>query len=115
MPLASIGVDNYLVNVTSTSPDEQQQYVESLGDVLPYSFGIYSIAPSTGLVTVTSAPLAVASEVTESTTLIPGVYLYGLVHPVSYSYDPDGESGDGTGVDNGQVMGLWGVLWVSAS
>jgi heme/copper-type cytochrome/quinol oxidase subunit 1 len=113
VPLASIGIDDYLVNVTNNDPDQQQQYVIEHNYVLPYSFGIYGIRPATGLIAITSAPLQINHEVAESATLTPGVYLYGIVTPISYSYNPDGESGSGTGIQTGQVMGLWGVLWVT--
>ena len=113
VPLSSIGIDNYLVNVTSSSPDAQQQYVIDHNDTLPYSFGIYGIHPATGLVLETASPLRINQEIAETAVLAPGVYLYGVVQPVSYSYNPGGESGSGTGIDTGQVMGLWGVLWVS--
>ena len=113
VPLSSIGLDNYLVNVTSTSPTAQQQYVIAHNYTLPFSFGIYRIAPATGLESVVDAALVIDRAETESATLTPGVYLYGIVAPVDYSYDPAGDSGDGTGIQTGFVMGLWGVLWVS--
>jgi heme bearing subunit I of the terminal oxidase len=113
VPLSSIGVDNYLVNVTSNNPTEQQQYVIDHNYTLPYTFGLYAIRPASGLAPLTAGPLAVNREVAESAVLAPGVYLYGIVQPVSYSYNPAGDSGSGTGTDTGQVMGLWGVLWVS--
>ena len=113
VPLSSIGIDSYLVNVTSNNPSGQQQYVVDHGDTLPYLFGLYAIRPATGLAALTAAPLRINQAIDETAVLTPGVYLYGLVEPVSYSYDPNGESGGGTGVNTGQVMGLWGVLWVS--
>jgi heme/copper-type cytochrome/quinol oxidase subunit 1 len=113
VPLASIGPNSYLVNVTSNDPGAQQQYVIDHNYTLPYPFGVYTIDPTRGLVTVTEAALQVDRPMTESATLVPGVYLYGIVHPVAYSYDPNGQSGPGTGENTGEVMGLWGVLWVS--
>ncbi|HTS33542.1 MAG TPA: cbb3-type cytochrome c oxidase subunit I [Thermoplasmata archaeon] len=112
VPLSSIGISNYLVNVTSTDPNAQQEYVVAHNGTLPYRFGIYAIASPTGLVPVTQGALVIGPTVTEHATLTAGVYLYGLVSPVSYSYDPSGESSTGTGSDTGFVMGLWGVLWV---
>jgi heme/copper-type cytochrome/quinol oxidase subunit 1 len=113
IPLGSVGLDNYLVNVTSNDPNAQQQYVIDHNDTLPYPFGIYRIDPRTGLAPVTVAPLRIGHEVDENATLTPGVYLYGIVGPVLYSYDPDGQSGAGTGIQTGAVMGLWGTLWVA--
>jgi len=115
VPLASIGINNYLVNVTSNDPSAQQQYVVDHNYTLPDPFGIERIVPSTGLVPVVSAPLRIDAVVNETATVVPGVYLYGLTVPVDYSYDPDGASGPGTGTQTGWVMGLWGVLWVSTS
>ena len=115
VPLASIGIDNYLVNVTSNDPNAQQQYVIAQGDDLGFPVGIYRIDPAAGLSVVTSGPLLVNQVVNESAVLTPGVYLYGLVSPVAYSYDPNGDSGTGTGSQSGFVMGLWGVLWVSVA
>jgi heme/copper-type cytochrome/quinol oxidase subunit 1 len=117
VPLSSIGLDNYLVNVTSTNPDQQQEYVVDHNYTLPYRVGIYAIDPASGpaLVNGTASPLVIGRSVTESATLLPGAYLYGLVSPVAYSYDPSGESGGGTGTQTGLVMGLWGILWVSAA
>jgi heme bearing subunit I of the terminal oxidase len=113
VPLASIGLDDYLVNVTSTDPDQQQRYVVEHNYTLPYSVGIYRIVPATGLAPVAVGPLVINSAMIEDPIVTPGVYLYGLVHPVSYSYDPNGESNGQTGAQTGSVMGLWGVLWVS--
>jgi len=115
VPLSSIGIDNYLVNVTSTNPNAQQQYVIDHGYNLGYPVGIYRIDPATGLSPVTEGPLLVDRTVNESAVLTPGVYLYGLVTPVAYSYNPSGESGSGTGIQTGLVMGLWGILWVSTA
>jgi hypothetical protein len=42
-----------------------------------------------------------------------GVYVYGLASPVPYVYDPAGESTWMTGSQQGEIMGLWGILWVS--
>jgi heme/copper-type cytochrome/quinol oxidase subunit 2 len=112
VPLSSIGINNYLVNVTSTNPNAQQQYVTDHNGTLPYPFGIYRVDPATGLSEVTQANLRIGTTVTERSNLMAGVYLYGLVAPVSYSYDPHGESTGGTGSQTGFVMGLWGVLWV---
>jgi heme/copper-type cytochrome/quinol oxidase subunit 1 len=113
VPLSSIGLDNYLVNVTSTTPGQQQQYVIDRNYTLPYSAGIYRIDPATGPATMTAAPLAIDATTNETAVVSPGVYLYGLVHPVAYSYNPGGESNGQTGSQTGWVMGLWGVLWVS--
>ncbi|MGI0054849.1 MAG: cbb3-type cytochrome c oxidase subunit I [Thermoplasmata archaeon] len=113
VPLSSIGIDNYLVNVTSNDPNQQQQYVIDQNYTLPYLFGIWQIDPTVGLVPVEAAPLVINSDVTASATLPGGAYLYGITAPIDYSYDPDGQSGITTGSQTGYVMGLWGVLWVS--
>ncbi|MGP8077237.1 MAG: cbb3-type cytochrome c oxidase subunit I [Thermoplasmata archaeon] len=117
VPMSSIGIDNYLVNVTSTDPNGQLDYLAAHGDTLPYQIGIYSISTiGGGLVPVlgTTQSLKVGTPLTESATLAAGVYVYGLVSPVSYVYDPAGESSWMTGSQAGQIMGLWGILWVSA-
>ena len=113
VPLASIGINNYLVNVTSSDPNAQQNYVIAHHYTLPDRFGIWRIDPSTGLVPIASGPLRIDSAQTTAATLPGGAYLYGVVQPVNYSYDPDGQSGITTGSQTGSVMGLWGVLWVS--
>jgi heme bearing subunit I of the terminal oxidase len=113
VPLGSIGVNNYLVNVTSNAPNQQQQYVVARNYTLPFQFGIWAVHPATGLAEVTSAPLRINAAVTETAALGVGVYLYGIVQPIDYSYDPAGDSGPTTGQDTGSVMGLWGVLWVT--
>jgi terminal oxidase subunit len=113
IPLSSIGVNNYLVNVTSTNPQQQQQFVIDHDYVLPDLFGIWSIQPLVGLVPVTDSSLVINSLETETATLAAGAYLYGVIQPVDYSYDPSGDSGVTTGSDTGFVMGLWGVLWVA--
>ena len=112
VPLASIGIDNYLVNVTSNDPNGQQQYVTDHNSTLPFPFGIYSIDPALGLGVVSQGALPIGPTITERATLTAGAYFYGLVVPVDYSYDPSGESSPGTGLQTGFVMGLWGVLWV---
>jgi hypothetical protein len=113
VPLSSIGIDNYLVNCTSLNSNAQQQYVIDHNYTLPYHFQVDRIDPSVGLQTIVSNDLRIGSAVTESLTVATGVYLYGVVSPIPYSYNPSGESGAGTGLDTGMVMGLWGVLWVN--
>jgi heme/copper-type cytochrome/quinol oxidase subunit 1 len=115
VPLGTIGINNYLVNVTSNDPNAQSDYVIAHNYTLPYRFGVDAIDRATGLVNVTGAPIVIDRAVTETATLTPGVYLYGLTTPVAYSYDPDGSSGVAAGTQTGLVMGLWGILWVSTS
>ncbi|MGD0718204.1 MAG: cbb3-type cytochrome c oxidase subunit I [Thermoplasmata archaeon] len=113
VPLSSIGINNYLVNVTSNDKNAQQQYVVDHNYILPYAVGIYQINATRGLVPMLVQPsLTINHVVNESASLASGVYLYGLISPVSYSYDPDGQSNGSTGSQLGEVMGLWGVLWV---
>ncbi len=113
VPLSSIGIDNYLVNVTSTNPNQQIDYVIAHNYTLPYQFGLYHLDPQAGLVPVATQPVRVNQPMTESATLRPGAYVYGIATPVAYSYNPNGESGLSTGEQTGLVMGLWGILWVS--
>ena len=113
LPLSTIGLDNYLVNVTSNAADAQTAWVEAHGMALPYTFGVYRIDPSAGPVAVETGPMPVDTTTDETVTLAAGAYLYGLVTPVAYEYDPDGESNGQTGLQEGSVMGLWGVLWVA--
>jgi heme/copper-type cytochrome/quinol oxidase subunit 1 len=115
IPLSSIGINNYLVNDTSLAPNAQEQWVEQHNDTLPYGFRVLRLDPTVGLETVSQGPLRVGSLQVEDLTLTPGVYLYGVTRPVSYTYDPNGESTGQTGFQYGSVMGLWGVLWVGAS
>jgi heme/copper-type cytochrome/quinol oxidase subunit 1 len=113
VPMSSIGIDNYLVNVTTTNPNGQQLWVTDHNDTLPESLGIYAVnTTGRGLVPVTTQPLRVGPELNETATLAAGVYVYGLATPVSYVYDPAGESTWMTGSQEGMVMGLWGILWV---
>jgi heme bearing subunit I of the terminal oxidase len=122
VPMSSIGLDNYLVNVTSTDSNAQQEWLGARNNTLPYDFGIYSLTvtgpanrTTASLVPVagTVAPIQVGPTTTERVTLAAGVYLYGLVSPIPYVYNPAGESTWMTGSETGQVMGLWGVLWVA--
>ena len=114
IPMSSIGINNYLVNVTSSNPNGQQAYVTAHNDTLPDQLGIYALGTNgSGLVPVTTQPLRVGSLLEETATLAAGVYVYGLVTPVSYVYDPAGESTWSTGSQTGEIMGLWGILWVS--
>jgi heme/copper-type cytochrome/quinol oxidase subunit 1 len=114
VPTSSIGIDDYLVNVTSTDPNGQMDWVAAHNDTLPYQVGIYSIGTTgRGLVPVTTQPLRVGSMLNETADLPAGVYVYGLVSPVAYQYDPAGESSWMTGSQQGEIMGMWGILWVS--
>jgi hypothetical protein len=73
--------------------------------------GIWNVT-STGWVPLVTAPLMVGSTQTLSMTLAPGTYFYGMDQPLSYVYDPYGESGPSTGSDSGEMLALWGVLIV---
>jgi heme/copper-type cytochrome/quinol oxidase subunit 1 len=111
IPLNTIGPLNYLVNTTSESSTPEQQWVTAHGDHLPATMGIWNVT-STGWVPLITAPLTVGSMQTLSTTLAPGTYFYGMDQPLSYTYDPYGESGPSTGYDSGEMLALWGVLIV---
>jgi cytochrome c oxidase subunit I len=114
IPMSSIGIDSYLVNVTSANPNGQLNYLAAHNDTLPYQVGIYAInTTGSNLVPVTTQPLRVGSVMDESATLPAGVYVYGLASPIPYVYDPAGESTWMTGSEEGLVMGMWGILWVS--
>ncbi len=113
VPLASLGIDNYLVNVTSTDPNQQVDDVIAAHDTLPYPFGLYRLDPQDGLRPVATGPLRVDQPMVANAVLLPGAYVYGIATPVAYSYDPSGESGISAGEQTGLVMGLWGILWVS--
>ncbi|HYA57724.1 MAG TPA: cbb3-type cytochrome c oxidase subunit I [Thermoplasmata archaeon] len=122
VPMASIGIDNYLVNVTTNDPNGQQNWLNAHNDTLPYDFGVYTVSvtgPTNHSVATldpvagTVAPIKVGPRNVESMSLAAGVYLYGLVTPIPYVYDPSGQSSWMTGSEAGNVMGLWGVLWVS--
>lgn len=114
VPFSSIGIDNYLVNVTTTDPNGQLAYLAAHNDTLPYEIGIYSLnTTGAGLVRVASIPFKVGSPLDLNASLAPGVYEYGLVSPIPYVYDPSGESTWMTGSQTGNIMALWGVLWVS--
>jgi heme bearing subunit I of the terminal oxidase len=113
VPLSTIDVNNYLVNVTSNAPNQQQQYVIAHNYTLPFSFGVWAVVPTLGLREVSSALLRINAQETETANLSTGVYLYGVTQPIDYSYDPAADSGITTGSDAGFVMGLWGVLWVT--
>lgn len=113
VPNSSIGIQSYLVNVTTSDPGGQAAWLASHNETVPATFGIYRIVPSTGLVPLSLGPLRIGQIVSEAPILSAGVYLYGVVSPIAYSYDPNGESGPTTGMQTGSVMGLWGVLWVS--
>ncbi|MGA8709931.1 MAG: cbb3-type cytochrome c oxidase subunit I [Thermoplasmata archaeon] len=114
IPTSSIGVDSYLVNVTTNDPNGQLNYLAAHNDTLPYRLGIYAInTTGANLVPVTTMPLRVGPVMNESATLPAGVYVYGLVSPIPYVYNPAGESTWMTGSDTGEIMGMWGILWVS--
>ena len=115
IPTSSIGVDSYLVNVTSNDPNGQLNYLAAHNYTLPYRVGIYAInTTGGGLVPVTTMPLRVGSPMNETATLAAGVYVYGLVSPIPYVYNPAGESTWMTGSEQGDIMGMWGILWVSS-
>jgi len=113
VPMSTIGIDNWLVNVTSNDPNGQQEWLAAHADTLPYSIGIYRVDVSgLDLVTIASQALAVGTPLTLTATLVAGVYEYGLVSPVAYTYDPDGQSSLMTGSQSGEIQALWGILWV---
>jgi cytochrome c oxidase subunit I len=115
IPTSSIGIDSYLVNVTSNDPNGQLNYLAQHNYTLPYRVGIYSLNTTGGdLVPITTQPLRVGTPMNESATLAAGVYVYGLVSPIPYVYNPDGQSSWMTGSQAGEIMGMWGILWVSA-
>ena len=113
VPLSSIGIDNWLVNVTSNDPNGQREWLAAHGDTLPYPFGLYAInLTGRGLVAIQTQPLVVGTPMTLAATLPAGVYVYGLTRPIPYVYDPDGQSSFMTGAQTGEIQALWGVLWV---
>ena len=84
VPFSSIGIDSYLVNVTSNDPNGQSEWLSAHNDTVPATFGIYAIGPS-GLDPISESPLRVGAVVNESASLSAGVYLYGVISPIPYS------------------------------
>jgi len=80
IPTSSIGVDNYLVNVTTDSPTSQQDYLAAHNYTLPYSLGIYAInTTGAGLVPLTTQPLKVGPVTTIARFADPAGNVLGLV------------------------------------
>jgi cytochrome c oxidase subunit 1 len=114
VPLGSIDTANYLVNTTTTDGGLLQQKVTNESGRLPDTIGLYQIGPS-GLTPRAEGTLTVGGPQELSAPLAPGTYVYGVVTPTAYTYDPNGESSPITGAQSGYLMGLWGALFVTGT
>jgi terminal oxidase heme-binding subunit I len=104
---------NYMFNLTGRNTLAQvSSYLSLHGNTLPYSLQVVRIAPDGSTSVVTQAALRVGANNVLRFTVQPGVYLYGILSPVSYAFDPYGMSGPFLGEDSGEITALWGAVLV---
>ncbi|MEM3671410.1 MAG: cbb3-type cytochrome c oxidase subunit I [Thermoprotei archaeon] len=107
-----VAFSNYLFNVTSANMTAVvQHYLSESGGRLPFTLELLHVYPN-GVVRVETqiTPKVGVNSLTFQAG--PGIYVYGLVQPVSYSFNPYGTAGYLTGADSGRLTSLWGTVLV---
>lgn len=100
---------NYLYNYTKSGiayPDNGSSGVQ---------IGIYAVWWNGTIKPVEVRPIQYGTYMTFTFNAIAPAYLYGIIMPVYYNYNPSGLSAtDGSllGIQKGYVMGAWGVILV---
>lgn len=104
---------NYLFNVTNTNFEQTvHNYLVTHNYTLPYQLQIIHITPQGKEELVTSASLRVGTPIQLTFVVQPGVYLYGLVKPLHYVFNPINLSNSFMGENSGMITTLWGMVLV---
>ena len=103
---------NYLFNITSANTAASiQSYLASHNQTLPFKIQLVHVAPDGAHQTVeTLTPRLGENTVTFNAQ--PGVYVYGVLTPMAYTFNPYSMSNPLTGEDSGAITSLWGSILV---
>ncbi|MEM0075588.1 MAG: cbb3-type cytochrome c oxidase subunit I [Conexivisphaerales archaeon] len=105
---------NYLFNVTNNNLGESvESYLISHNNQLPFKIGLIHIYPNGSTQIVTEITPIANSNNAISFTVQPGIYVYGVLGTVGYSFNPYGMSGPFLGEDSGSINSLWGAVIVT--
>ncbi|MEM0063643.1 oxidase [Metallosphaera sp.] len=94
---------NYLYNYSTTGVAQPVENVK---------VGIYAVWWNGTITTVSERPISYGTPMTFTFNATAPAYLYGIITPVYYNYDPLGMSNNFIGQDKGFVMGAWGTILV---
>jgi terminal oxidase heme-binding subunit I len=109
-----ISVGNYLLNITASDfSAEAQNYLASHNYTLPYLIQLIHVSPSGEAKVIQSVPARVNSLIQMNFTASAGVYIYGIIDPISYRLDPNGLSSFLMGENGGEISALWGSVIIT--
>jgi hypothetical protein len=104
---------NYVFNVTRADTLKAvNEYLFAHDGHLPFNITIERITPEGSVQIVSSINPVVNAQNSVSFAIQPGVYVYGVLKPISYEFDPYGMSSVFLGEDSGAITSLWGVILV---
>jgi terminal oxidase heme-binding subunit I len=104
---------NYVFNVTRADTLKAvNEYLFAHDGHLPFNITIERITPEGSVQIVSSINPVVNAQNSVSFAIQPGVYVYGVLKPISYEFDPYGISSVFLGEDSGAITSLWGVILV---
>ncbi|MEM3654889.1 MAG: cbb3-type cytochrome c oxidase subunit I [Thermoprotei archaeon] len=103
---------NYVFNITQENTTKSvQTYLSEHGGRLPFSIELLHIAPN-GEVSLVGSMTPTLGVNTLSFRVKPGVYVYGVLQPISYEFNPYGLSNNFNGYLEGYITALWGTILV---
>lgn len=106
---------NYIFNLTQANTTATVvQYLSQHAGKLPFKIEILHISPQ-GAVSVVAEITPRLGDNTVTFRVEPGVYVYGVVNPIHYTFDPYGLSNTFNGESQGEITALWGTIMVSGS
>jgi terminal oxidase heme-binding subunit I len=107
---------DYVFNLTqANTPQSVKQYLKQSGGRLPFRIELLHVSPQGDIQLVQSFIPSIQKVNSLTFEAEPGVYVYGVVNPIHYSFDPYNLSNEFLGQDSGQITSLWGTILVTQS
>lgn len=104
---------NYVFNVSRADLKvEVLEYLSEHSNTLPFKIEVLHVSPN-GEMSVVGSLTPTLGHNRLSFTVEPGVYVYGVLEPIPYSFNPYGLSNGFNGYNQGYVTALWGTVMVS--
>ncbi len=104
---------NYVFNITQENTTKTvDTYLSEHGDTLPFKIQLVHISPQ-GAVSLVDSFTPKLGDNNLSFTPQPGIYVYGVLQPVAYVFNPYGLSNNFNGYDQGYITALWGAILVT--
>jgi terminal oxidase heme-binding subunit I len=104
---------NYVFNITQVNTTKAiEAYLAEHSGRLPFSIELLHINPQ-GETSIVQSITPTLGTNTLTFRVEPGIYVYGVIQPIAYEFNPYGLSNQFNGYDQGYITALWGAVLVT--